>query len=147
MSSPTPLHLTIRQRDALYAATVADLPRIVDVVLALGRGEYALARLLRTRYEAELRLLDDLGWEPTAPADRDVELTTPRRQLAHALHHIGRLSHERLIDCFDNPVAYRDHDARAQAEHDKLVTEVCHDVLGQLAPPALALATAPAEEA
>src|SRR5690606_25076612 len=100
-------------------------------VLALGRGEYALARLLRTRYEAGLRLLDDLGWEPIAPADRDVELTTSPRQLAHALHHLGRLSHERLTDYFDNPIAHRDHDARGQAEHDKLVAEVCHDVLGR----------------
>lgn len=103
------------ERDVLYRAIIADLPRIVDVVLAIGRSEYALARVLRTRYEAELLLLDDLGWTPTVPGLDRFELTSPPRRLAHALHRLGRVSHGRIVEYFaEDPATPLDAIAQAR---------------------------------
>jgi hypothetical protein len=41
-----------------------DLSGIGDVVLLIGRGEYGTAREHGRRFVEDLRLLDDLGWEP-----------------------------------------------------------------------------------
>jgi hypothetical protein len=69
-----------RDRDAIYDALMTDLSAIGDIFNHLHNDEPANARRLHHRFEAELRLLDDLGWEQE-PEATEFELTMPARQL------------------------------------------------------------------
>ena len=50
------------QRAVLWTDLVADLTGIGDVYGALAAGEWGKAKELRHRFEADMRLLDDIGW-------------------------------------------------------------------------------------
>jgi hypothetical protein len=81
-----------RYRDALYDGLMTDFTAIGDIFSHLHNDEPAHARRLHRRFEAELRLLDDLGWEQD-PDAKEFELTMPARELrpdhrAHLL--VGR---------------------------------------------------------
>jgi hypothetical protein len=51
------------QRDGVYQFVLHDLGNLGELSLALGREEVHQARHLRQRFEEDLRLLDQLGWE------------------------------------------------------------------------------------
>ena len=133
-----PHTITLRYRDALYEATVADLREgIPALLLALNVGKFAFARLLRARNEAEMALLDDLGWEPYPDTNGPFELTLPDPQLLHVLHRIGQTSYEQLTRYLEDDTAHHDPAERAAAERHKLATEICNRILSQIAPPLL----------
>lgn len=78
-----------KQRDALYQETVLDLSGTGDIRLGLDTADYEGAQRLRRRYEEDMRLLDDIGWE--AETDRDeFEITMDPQGLARTLQ---RLNH------------------------------------------------------
>jgi len=67
-------------RDALYDGLMTDLTAHDDIFTCLRNDETANAKRLHRRFKAELRLLDDLGWE-REPEAESFELTMPPQQL------------------------------------------------------------------
>jgi len=76
------MNMTINRtyRDALYDGLMTDLTAIGDIFSHLHNDEPLHARRLHRRFEIELRLLNDLGWEQE-PDGEDFELTMPAREL------------------------------------------------------------------
>jgi hypothetical protein len=52
------------QRDDVYQYLLVDVAGVADMTTLIRGGELALARRLRQRFEEDLRLLDQIGWEP-----------------------------------------------------------------------------------
>jgi hypothetical protein len=69
-----------RYRDAIYDGLMTDFTAIGDIFSHLHNDEPNHARRLHRRFAAELRLLDDLGWEQE-PDAKDFELTMPAAEL------------------------------------------------------------------
>lgn len=81
------LTITRTERDALYDSLVAELSAVGDISIDLHNDEPAHAKRLRRRFEVELRLLDDLGWEKE-PDREQFELTMPAGQLRPIIERI-----------------------------------------------------------
>lgn len=83
------MSLTInrRDRDALYDGLMTDLTAIGDIFTDLHNDEPVPAKRLRRRFEVELRLLDDLGWENEPETER-FELTMPAAELRPIIERI-----------------------------------------------------------
>jgi hypothetical protein len=83
------MHVTInrRDRDAIYDGLMTDLSAIGDVFIDLHNDEPASAKRLYRRFEVELRLMDELGWEKEPEAER-FELTMPARELRPVIERI-----------------------------------------------------------
>jgi len=79
-----PITITRAHRDALYEELLTDLTRVGDIYLALENGDGQLAQRLWRRYDAELRLLDQLGWSPVEPVER-FAIDLPQELLVRAL--------------------------------------------------------------
>lgn len=83
------------QRDAVYSELVLDLSGTGDIRINLDGDDYDAARRLRRRYEDDMRLLDDLGWEPDQ--DRDgFEVTMDHDELARVLRRLNRSAGDTL---------------------------------------------------
>jgi hypothetical protein len=54
------------QRDEVYQYLLVDVGGVGDVTTLIRGGELTLARRLRSRFEEDMRLLDQIGWEPKA---------------------------------------------------------------------------------
>jgi hypothetical protein len=68
-----PITITRAHRDSLHEELLAELTELTgvgDIYLALSNSDGALAQRLWRRYDAELRLLDQLGWSPVEPVER-----------------------------------------------------------------------------
>jgi hypothetical protein len=74
-------------RDALYQALLTDLSGVGDIGVCLSDDQPTDARRLRARYEQDMRLLDDLGWE-TNPAGQQFHLTMPHAALKPTLERL-----------------------------------------------------------
>jgi len=71
-------------RDALYEEVLTELTGSGDVWAEMQAGDYDAARRTRDRLLDDMRLLDDIGWEPDP--DRELfELTMDAPDLARAL--------------------------------------------------------------
>ena len=75
------------QRDAIYQEVVLDLNGWTDLWTEFNRGNFDRARELRTRFELDMRLLDDIGWEPEQEAD-EFELTMDGVDLAAVVSYL-----------------------------------------------------------
>ena len=75
------------ERDALYSALVTELSGVGDIAVHLRGDEIAQAQRLRCRYEQDMRLLDDLGWEQD-PAGDLFDLTMSAAELRLALERL-----------------------------------------------------------
>lgn len=80
--------ITRDQREALWERLIIDLTGIGDISLALHEEQWAKARALRMRFEADMRLLDDLGWARHDPGER-FELTIPPDELKATIERLG----------------------------------------------------------
>jgi hypothetical protein len=78
------------QRDAIYSQIRNDLSGVDDISRLLDSGDIEAALRHRRWFEDDMRLLDDLGWEPE-PAGQRFELTMPAVDLARLF---GRLNGE-----------------------------------------------------
>jgi hypothetical protein len=123
----TDLTITAEQRDALYDQILDRLSGIGDVWLAASTEDYETADRLGREYCDELRLvLDDLGWGGGSAEDA-IGLTAPPDVLRRVF---GRLR--------DGAAGERAHKAAAWAEsreleeRNRLVSEACQAVLGEL---------------
>lgn len=75
------------ERDALYHSLVIDLSAIGDIHTSLEHDDTDTAIRLWRRFDAGLRLLDDLGWDRQQHA-RHFELTMPPTELRPILERI-----------------------------------------------------------
>jgi hypothetical protein len=57
------------QRDEVYQYLLVDIGTIADMTTLIRGGELLLARRLRSRFEEDMRLLDQIGWEPKGGKD------------------------------------------------------------------------------
>ena len=76
------------ERDAIYQEVLTDLTGVGDIDIALRNDDYETARRYRRRFEDDMRLLDDLGWEPDQDRD-EFELTMPPDGLARVLERLN----------------------------------------------------------
>lgn len=52
------------QRDQVYQYLLVDVGSVTDMTTLIRGNELLLARRLRARFEEDMRLLDQIGWEP-----------------------------------------------------------------------------------
>jgi len=120
------LTITKAQRDALYDQILDRLSGIGDVWLAVGAKNYDAARRLGRDYSDDLRLVtDDLGWGEGVPGG--IELTTPPDVLRRVF---GRL-HDSAVSHTASQ-AHEWAEAKEMEERNRVVTEVCRNVLANL---------------
>lgn len=58
------IFLVDSQRDEVYQYLLVDIDAVTDMTTLIRGGELVLARRLRARFEEDMRLLDQIGWEP-----------------------------------------------------------------------------------
>ena len=75
------------QRDAIYQEVVLDLNGWTDLWTEFNRGNFDRARELRTRFGLDMRLLDDIGWEPEQESD-EFDLTMDGVDLAAVVSYL-----------------------------------------------------------
>jgi hypothetical protein len=125
-----------RYRDAIYDGPMTDLSAIGDIFSHLHNDEPTKARRLHRRFTAELRLLDDLGWEQEPDAN-EFELTMPARELRPVIervywsavsslnNHSDELIDEAITHLSDATVACPELLARLADEAITPVQDVC----------------------
>ena len=89
------------KRDAMYEEVVLDLNGLTDLRIELDAGNYERAKELRQRFVFDMRLLDDLGWEPEPGAD-EFTLTMDGVDLARVVSHLieqtGAIIHTHVVE-------------------------------------------------
>jgi len=75
------------QRAALWEDVTQDLTGIDGVYLAIRDEQWEKARALRCRFEADMRLLDDIGWAEHEP-HQHFDLTIPADELRLTLRRL-----------------------------------------------------------
>ncbi len=114
------------QRDAIYDEVVLDLHGIGDIAIALDGDEYDIARRYRRRFEDDMRLLDDLGWEPDQRDRDEFELTMPADDLARVVGHFNKMLGASLREHFTEP-----DDARRLVERELAAQTAFGSILTQ----------------
>jgi hypothetical protein len=114
-----------RYRDTLYAGLMHDLSALDDIGIHLRNDEASNARRLRNRFDAELRLLDDIGWEREPDAEC-FELTMPAKELRPIIERVYWTAVNSLAD---NPHEL-DEDVVARCQD---ATTACPEMLARLA--------------
>lgn len=115
------------QRDAVYQEVVLDLNGLTDLWTEFDDGNFDRARELRDRFVLDMRLLDDLGWEPEAEGE-SFDLTMAGVDLAAVVSHLvvqtGAILHTHIVE----PIERTPHAERSVKAQGALAT-----ILGQLA--------------
>jgi hypothetical protein len=115
------------QRDAMYQEVVLDLNGLTDLWTEFDAGNYDRAKELRQRFVFDLRLLDDLGWEPAQDPD-EFTLTMDGVDLAWVVSHLieqtGAIIHTHIVE----PIERTPH-----AERSVKAQSALGSILGQLA--------------
>lgn len=115
------------QRDAMYQEVVLDLNGFTDLWTEFDAGNFDQARELRDRFVLDMRLLDDLGWEPAVEGEA-FDLTMDGVDLAAVVSHLvvqtGAILHTHIVE----PIERAPH-----AERSVRAQGVFGSILGQLA--------------
>jgi hypothetical protein len=94
-------------RDPLREAVLVDLIDLDDVGTFIGRKRMTEARGYRDRFERDMRLLDDLGWEELD--DREsFELTMPAVELESLVGYLREIAETQLHHWSEDLAAARD---------------------------------------
>lgn len=104
--------ITREQRNAIYEEILTELSGSGDVWAEMQSGNYDAARRTRRRLEDDMRLLDDLGWEPE-PDRETFELTMDPSDLARALRGLNDNARATLNEHVNRPVEETDLAQRA----------------------------------
>jgi chromosome condensin MukBEF ATPase and DNA-binding subunit MukB len=115
------------QRDAIYQEILTDLNGVGDIWIALHSEDYETARRFRRRFEDDMRLLDDLGWEETQERDQ-FELTMPGADLGRVIGHFNQLLGEAVRAHISEP-----EEERQLAERALVAQTAFGSVLSQVA--------------
>jgi hypothetical protein len=124
--------ITDVQRAAIYDDVIHELTGVGDIFICLQQGDIDDAQRIRRRCEADMRLLDDLGWAEGDPRGR-FELTMPALQLQRTLGRLSAIAAARLRDACQPPdesVSRIAHAAAiADAGYDELL-EAASELIG-----------------
>jgi hypothetical protein len=91
------------QRDAIYEEVLTELTGSGDVWAEMQSGDYDAARRTRDRLVGDMRLLDDLGWEPEPDRER-FELTMDAPDLARTLRTLNDNARSTLHEQISKPI-------------------------------------------
>jgi hypothetical protein len=119
--------ITRAQRDALYEEMLTDLTAVGDIYLALNNGDGARARRLWRRFEPELRLLEQLGWNPVEPLER-FTIDLPHEVLVRALGVLQDRAEHAVGEHLDEPA-----ESLQIAQRALQALGACRGALSQLA--------------
>jgi hypothetical protein len=119
--------ITRAQRDALYQEMLTDLTAVGDIYLALNNGDGTQARRLWQRFDPELRLLDQLGWNPVESFDR-FEIVLPDEVLVRALGDLQERAEHAVGEHLDEP-----NESLQIAQRALQALGACRGALSQLA--------------
>ena len=90
-----------QQREAIYQEVVLDLNGLTDLWTEFDDGNFDRARELRDRFVLDMRLLDDLGWEPEVDGEA-FELTMDGVDLAAVVSRLieqtGAIIHTQIVE-------------------------------------------------
>jgi len=120
----TTITISREQRDPLHRLVTQHISGIGDVDMKLSAGDFAAAERLGLEYSEDIRMLEDLGWDP-ADERQSFDLTLPPHDLMEALK---RLRH----DAEDGLSEKEEQRAREEADEVKAYFESARDVCGQL---------------
>jgi hypothetical protein len=123
----SPITITRAQRQAIYPELLVDLSGVGDIIIELDNGDYETAQRFRREFEDDMRLLDDLGWEPDPPGEH-FELTVAPDQLGRALSRLHQLASDALADH-----VRPDTEEQRQAERKVVACAAYNSVLAHLA--------------
>jgi hypothetical protein len=122
----TTIKISAAHRDALYDQILDRLSGIGDVWLAVSAKDYEAATRLGREYSDDLRLLlDDLGWGD-GPG-RSIALSAPPDVLRRVF---SRLRETAASQRLSEEPAWAE--VREFEDRNRLVTEACETVLGEL---------------
>jgi hypothetical protein len=121
------ISISREQREAIYQEVVLDLNGLTDLWTEFEAGNYERAKELRQRFVFDMRLLDDLGWEPEQAGD-EFALTMDGVDLAWVVSHLivqtGAIIHTHIVE----PIERTPH-----AERSVQAQTALGSILGQLA--------------
>ncbi|MGD9734163.1 MAG: hypothetical protein AB7V58_00925 [Solirubrobacterales bacterium] len=127
--SDTTLRIDRGQRDSLHRLLIQRFTGIIDPGLMIKRGDFAEAERFGNELAADVRLLNDLGWDP-GDGREHFTFTTPAEELLETLWRL-RVDAEGGVD---EPEEVR----RGRAEDDELLVqhhrarEVCAELIARL---------------
>ena len=114
------------QRDAMYQEVVLDLNGLTDLWTEFDAGNYDRAKELRQRFMFDMRLLDDLGWEPEQEAD-EFTLTMDGVDLAWVVSHLieqtGAIIHTHIVEPIER-TPHAERSVRAQGVFGSLLAQL-----------------------
>lgn len=94
--------ITRAQRDALHEEVMTDLTAVGDVYHLLSQGDSDAARSMWRHFDAEFRLLDEIGWEREDGRERFV-IDLPADALVTVLGALHRRAEEDLREHITQP--------------------------------------------
>jgi hypothetical protein len=120
----TTITISREQRDSLHRLVTQHISGIGDVDMKLSAGDFIAAERLGLEYSEDIRMLDDLGWDPEDERD-SFDLTLPPHDLMEALK---RLRH----DAEDGLSEKEEQRAREESDEVKAYFESARDICGDL---------------
>jgi hypothetical protein len=127
--SDTTLRIERDQREALHRLLVQRLTGITDAGLMIKQEEFAAAELFGNEFAADVRLLNDLGWDPGDRRDT-FAVTVPPEELAEVLWRL-RVTAEEGIEEPEDVVRGREEDAVLLIQYTR-ARAVCRELTDRL---------------
>ncbi len=121
----TTIEISREQRQPLHRLVTQHISGIGDVHLMIEQRDFATAERFGLEFGEDIRMLDDLGWDPEDARD-SYALTQPRHELIEALKRL-RLDAEEGLDPPED-------ERRKREEFDELVEYFtrAHDLCAEL---------------
>ncbi|HEY8809136.1 MAG TPA: hypothetical protein VIM28_03850 [Solirubrobacterales bacterium] len=108
----TTIEISREQRQPLHRLVTQHISGIGDVYLMIEQGDFATAERFGLEFGEDIRMLNDLGWNPDDARD-SYALTQPRHELIEALKRL-RLDAEDGLDAPED-------EKRKREEYDELI--------------------------
>lgn len=108
----TTIEISREQRQPLHRLVTQHISGIGDVYLMIEQGDFATAERYGLEYGEDLRMLDDLGWDPDDARD-SYPLTLPPDELIEAL--------KRLRQDAEGGLHPPEDEQRKREEYDELI--------------------------
>ena len=117
-----------QQRDAIYQEVVLDLNGLTDLWTEFDDGNFGRARELRDRFVLDMRLLDDLGWEPEVEVEGEAfELTMAGVDLAAVVSRLieqtGAIIHTQIVEPIER-TPHAERSVRAQGVFGSILAQL-----------------------
>jgi hypothetical protein len=129
--SDTRIRIDRRQRQSLYGLLLQRLSGIDDPGLMVERGDFAAAERFGNEFAADVRLLNDLGWDP-GDGRETFAITVPAEDFLGTLRQL-RVDAEGGVDEPEEVRCGREEDNEVLARHC-LARDICVELIASLEP-------------